>query len=110
MPPHVGGGPMPGPPLGIWGGGMPPHVGGGPMPGQPPGTWPSQGHPSHPIAIPPKPDNKPANPIALPPDHVSPPLPPDAGGGAEWVLIWVPSVGGEWIYVDLGQPKGAKPK
>jgi hypothetical protein len=109
MPPHVGGGPMPGQPPGIWGGGMPPHVGGGPMPGQPPGIWGgAPGYPSHPI-IPPKPDNKPANPIVLPPEHVSPPLPPDGGSGADWVLVWVPTVGYEWMYIDLGQPKG-KPK
>lgn len=123
-PPHVGGGPVypgfpvdpgygqgqappsvwpkppdypkpPRPPVGIWP---------DPKPPRPPGSiWPDPKPPEHP-------PNRPENPIVLPPDQIWPPLRPGADLGAEWVLIFIPGHGYEWVYIDLGSPKAAEPR
>jgi hypothetical protein len=69
MPPHVGGGPMPG---------NPPHVGGGPMPGNPPhvGGGPMPGNPPH-VGGGPMPGTPPVDPGW----SVGHPMPPHVGGG-----------------------------
>jgi hypothetical protein len=111
-----------------WGQGRPPHIGGGPIygggpvdpgwgqghPGKPPmppvGIWPGPpqigGGPIIPPEKPPeRPINRPENPIELPPDQVWPPLTGSIEGGAQWVLIYIPGHGYEWVYLDLGGPK-----
>jgi hypothetical protein len=47
----------------------------------------------------------PANPIALPPDQIYPPLPPGSTFPGQWVLIYAPGSGYEWVYLNLGSPK-----
>ncbi len=113
-------------PPGIWPGLPPGHVGGGPMPGHPPGIWPSPGpqpppgQVTPPIALPPVPPGAeappgvanpivipgtPAHPIAEPPGTVSPPVDPGGSITAKsWVLVYNPILGFKYVVIDPAAP------
>jgi len=85
--------------------GSPGHPSGQPIPGG------GEGHPSHPIALPPDQPwppgvNPPIVPPNPPPGSIWPPLPPDSGAmGKALVLIYVSGYGARYMVVQLPQPK-----